>query len=171
MTVARTLVFAASRLFATLAPGRQLDSPKRRECVRHDKCALTRRSLTVAALLLAGCAKPAQLDADLRLTRPQNGSGKLYLRIVNEDNRVTTPIQVELRIRRHDGAAPVNVLPIAPFVLNRHETREITAVYHSDAADLDPKLIVREGETGRVLQPKMGISYVAASDLIPAKRR
>jgi len=104
------------------------------------------------AVLLAACAKPPQIAVTAQVRKISATAGNLKLAIRNVENRATTPIWLDASVQPAHGA-PIRVIHPAPFVLNRHETREIVAPFVSDDVSFEPVLVIREGETGKDLQP------------------
>jgi hypothetical protein len=113
--------------------------------------------LTLAIALLwmaAGCYKPPVLSTAIEYKR-RSGEVALTLQVKNRENRVTTPILVELDVQTREGGAwskPAPMMRPAAFVLNRHEERDITVILPGDATAVRTMLTVKEGETGHLLK-------------------
>lgn len=115
------------------------------------------RKFVLVALLLAllGCSKPPQLSTALDVEKKADDLIVLKLKIVNLENRPTTPIAVELlgqaRSQGH-WDKPASLLNPAAFVLNRKEQREITKFWRIRADTVRTTLVLKEQETGRLIK-------------------
>jgi hypothetical protein len=114
------------------------------------------RSLTVAALMIvaASCAKPARISTTLDVTRRSPDVVLVMLRVVNLEDRPTTPIApvVSVQTRSADGwDKATDAIHPAAFVLNKKEQRDIFKVLHTSANLVRATVTVREQESGHVL--------------------
>ena len=110
-----------------------------------------------ATLLMAGCAQPSKISATLDITRRSPDVVFVMLRIINLENRATTPLApvVSVQTRTAKGwDQPVDEIKPAPFVLNKKEQRDIFKVLHTSADLVRATLTVREQESGYVLMTK-----------------
>lgn len=110
------------------------------------------KKLILMIVLLTGCAKPPRIAVTVQVSKTSSTAGKMTLTVKNEEDRPTTPISLEASVQPPHGA-PIRVAHPAPFVLNRRETREIVAPFQSEAPALDAVIVLREGETGKLLPP------------------
>ena len=118
--------------------------------------------LTIAVALLwmaAGCYKPPNIATAIEYKRRSPEQVALTLKVKNLENRVTTPILVELDVQARTGVAwgrPDPIIRPAAFVLNRREERDITVILPGDATAVRTMLTVKEGETGHLLKSERG---------------
>lgn len=98
-------------------------------------------------LALTGCATPPRIAVTTEIR-----AGRLRVTVKNVENRPSTPILLEVSLRRGSGA-PLRLIHPAPFVLNKQETREIIAPFSSDAENLEPVVELRIAQTGTLLKP------------------
>lgn len=110
------------------------------------------KKLLVFVLLLAGCAKPPRIAVTVQVSKTSQTAGRMKLTVQNQEDRATTPLLLEASVQP-PNETPIRVARPAAFVLNRKEAREIIAPFQSDAAALDPVVVLREAETGKILQP------------------
>lgn len=82
-----------------------------------------------------------------RLTRKAD---TVSLTITNDLDHATVPILVEVSIETPTGTA-VLMHPVA-FVLNRKESRDVTARMPAGSADVRARVVLKEGERGIVLK-------------------
>jgi hypothetical protein len=106
-------------------------------------------------LTLTACAHPPKLSTTLDATKDSNSLVLLKLKIVNLEDSVTVPIAIQLT-----GESETNghwdksstLLEPAAFVLNRKEQRTITKLWHIPADAVRATLVIREQESGKLLQ-------------------
>jgi len=105
--------------------------------------------------LLAGCAKPPQLDTALTIQKSPDGVILVKLKIANVENTPTTPIAVQVSGQSRSGGRwdkPTPLLTPAAFVLNRKEQREITKFWRIQADAVRATLVIKEQETGHLIK-------------------
>ncbi len=113
--------------------------------------------LAVTALALAaGCgdAITPKVSANLDVRRNASGRVAMKLEVRNETDRPTVPLFVEVDAFEPGtpgGNRPTPVIHPAPFVLNRHESRTLTAEMDTQGEVL-AQLSVKESERGILLQ-------------------
>lgn len=112
------------------------------------------KKLLSLMLLLAACATPPRIAANLQVRKTSATAGTVILKVKNQENRPTTPIVIDVTLKPSDGSTPLHPIHPAAFVLNRHEEREIVAPFTSNAARFEPVLTMREAETGKTLTPE-----------------
>lgn len=114
------------------------------------------RKLPLLLLLgLAGCAHPPQLSTTLNIQKKSDGLIFVTLRVVNLEDRVTTPIAIEVTGQARTGShwdKPATLLHPAAFVLNRKEQREITKLWRIQADGVRTTVVVKEQENGHLLK-------------------
>ena len=114
------------------------------------------RKLPLLLLLgLAGCAHPPQLSTTLNIQKKSDGLIFVTLRVVNLEDRVTTPIAIELTGQSRTAGhwdKPATLLHPAAFVLNRKEQREITKLWRIQADGVRTTLVLKEQENGHLLK-------------------
>jgi hypothetical protein len=109
----------------------------------------------ILLLVLAGCARPPQLSTTLDMEKKADDLILVKLKVVNLENRPTTPIAVELTGQARTAGRwdrPTTLLNPAAFVLNRREQREITKLWRVQADAVRTTLVLKEQETGHVLK-------------------
>jgi hypothetical protein len=114
-----------------------------------------RKFALVLLLVLLGCAKPPQLSTTLGVEKKADDLIVLKLKIVNLENRPTTPIAVELIGQARSAGhweKPTSLLNPVAFVLNRKEQREITKFWRIHADTVRTTLVLKEQETGHLLK-------------------
>jgi uncharacterized lipoprotein YajG len=109
----------------------------------------------ILLLILAGCAHPPQLSTALNIQKKSDELIFVTLRVVNLEDRVTTPIAIEVTGQARTGGhwdKPATLLHPAAFVLNRKEQREITKLWRIQADGVRTTLVVKEQENGHLLK-------------------
>jgi hypothetical protein len=109
----------------------------------------------ILPLILAGCAHPPQLSTALNMQKKSDELIFVTLRVVNLEDRVTTPIAIEVTGQVRTGGhwdKPATLLHPAAFVLNRKEQRDITKVWRIQADGVRTTLVVKEQENGHLLK-------------------
>ena len=112
----------------------------------------------IAILLMwvaAGCYKPPNIATTIEYKRRSPQQVALTLKVKNTENRVTTPIVVELAVQTRAGegwSRPDQMIHPSAFVLNRREERDITVILPGDATAVRTMLTLKEGETGHLLK-------------------
>lgn len=112
-----------------------------------------KKLLAVAALVLAGCATPAKVATSLEFGSPAPGLTSISIRIVNQDDRATTPLVINLNIQQKQGdswSKPESVLHPVGFVLKKAEQRILRASLKLSGT-VRATLTVKEQESGRTL--------------------
>jgi hypothetical protein len=125
---------------------------------------------TVFLAVLAGCAHPPQLTTTLDIAKDSDNLVLIKLKIVNQEDRVTVPIAVELTGQAEsDGQwdKSTTLLQPAAFVLNRKEQRNITKLWHVSADAVRTTLVVREQETGNLLKTERSEKALAPAPTSP----
>jgi hypothetical protein len=114
-----------------------------------------RKLLFILLLVLAGCARPPQLSTTINIQKKSDELILVTLKVVNLENSVTTPINVEVIAQARTNGRwekPDTLLHPAAFVLNRQEQREITKYWKIQADGVRTTLVIKEQETGHVLR-------------------
>ena len=109
----------------------------------------------VLLLILTGCAHPPRLSTALDIQKKADDLVLVKLKIVNLEDRVTVPINVELTGQARTAGQwtkAESLLHPAAFVLNRKEQREITKLWHTGADAVRTTLILKEQENGNLLK-------------------
>jgi hypothetical protein len=110
--------------------------------------------LIVVAALTA-CAHPPKLSTTFDATKDSNNLVLLKLKIVNLEDSVTVPIAIQLTGESESNGhwdKSTTLLQPAAFVLNRKEQRTITKLWRIAADAVRATLVVREQESGKLLQ-------------------
>lgn len=112
--------------------------------------------LLAATLALAGChdAITPHVSTEFEVKRNEEGRVAMKLDVRNDADRPTVPLLVEVDAFETDvpeGNKPLPVIHPAPFVLNRHESRTLTAELDTPSAVL-AQLYVKESERGILLK-------------------
>jgi hypothetical protein len=119
---------------------------------------MTRWKLTASSILLGllcACAHPPKLSTSLDVTRGSDNLILLKLKIVNLEDSVTVPIAIQLTGESESNGhwdKSSTLLQPAAFVLNRKEQRTITKLWRIPADAVRATLVVREQESGKLLQ-------------------
>lgn len=111
--------------------------------------------VTIALLALAGCTRPPQLATSLDIQKQSSDVILLKLKVINLDDRVTVPINIELTGQAEQNGhwdKPSSVLHPAAFVLNRKEERDITELWRVPADAVRTTLVIKEQERGNLLK-------------------
>ena len=127
----------------------------------------------VALLALAGCTKPPQLATSLDIRKQSGDVILLKLKVINLDNRVTVPINIELTGQAEQNGhwdKPATVLHPAAFVLNRKEERDITDVWRVPADAVRTTLVIKEQERGNLLKTEKSEKVFTGSGQQPTSR-
>ncbi len=114
-----------------------------------------RKLLFILLLLAAGCARPPQLSTSINIQKKSDELILVTLKVVNLENSVTTPINVEVIAQARTNGRwekPDTLLHPAAFVLNRQEQREITKYWKIQADGVRTTLVIKEQETGHLLK-------------------
>ena len=122
--------------------------------------------LSIAILLLAGCAQPPRLATSLDIQKKSDDLVLVKLQINNLEDRPTVPISVELTGQARTGnqwSKPETLLHPAAFVLNRKEQREITKLWHVSPEAVRTTLVVKEQENGNLLKTEKAEKTFGAS--------
>ena len=109
----------------------------------------------ILLLALAGCARPPQLSTALSVQKKSDGLIFVTLKVVNLEDRVTTPIAIEVTGQARSGGnwgKSETLLHPAAFVLNRKEQREITKLWRIQADGVRTKLVMKEQENGHLIK-------------------
>jgi len=109
----------------------------------------------ILLLVLAGCSRPPELSTALSVQKKSDGVIFVTLKVANLEDRVTTPIAIEVTGEARVGGQwqkAETVLHPAAFVLNRKEQREITKVWRIQADGVRTTLVVKEQETGHLIR-------------------
>ncbi len=114
------------------------------------------RKLSLILLLgLAGCAHPPHLSTSINVQKKSDELILVTLKVANLDNSATTPIAIEVTGQARTGghwSKTETLLHPAPFVLNRHEQREITKFWKIEAGAVRTTLVMKEQENGRLIK-------------------
>jgi uncharacterized lipoprotein YajG len=111
--------------------------------------------LIVVFLLLAGCAKPPQLDVTMTVDKQSADLVFVKVKVVNLEDRATVPIAIEVTGQAESNGhwdKASSLLKPAAFVLNRREQREITKPWRVPADAVRTTLTVKEQERGNLLK-------------------
>jgi uncharacterized lipoprotein YajG len=109
----------------------------------------------ILLLVLAGCASPPQLSSTLSIQKKSDDLIFVTLKVMNLENRVTTPIAIEVTGQARTGGhwnKPETLLHPAAFVLNRKEQREITKLWRIQADAVRTTLVMKEQENGHLIK-------------------
>jgi len=109
----------------------------------------------IAIAALCACAHPPKLSTTLDATKDSNNLVLLKLKIVNLEDSVTVPIAIQLTGQSESNGhwdKSTTLLQPAAFVLNRKEQRTITKLWRIPADAVRATLVVREQESGKLLQ-------------------
>ena len=114
------------------------------------------RKLSLVLLLtLAGCARQPHLSTSLNVQKKSDDLILVTLKVVNLENSVTTPINIEVtgqaRTTGHWNK-PETLFHPAAFVLNRNEQREITKFWKIQADGVRTTIVIKEQENGHLLK-------------------
>lgn len=117
------------------------------------------RALIIAGALLAiaGCAHPPKISANLDVTRRSPDTVLVMLRVINLEDRASTPIAPVVTVQTHSATGwdkPTDAIHPAAFVLNKKEQRDIFKVLHTGADEVRATLTIRAQETGHVLMSR-----------------
>jgi len=111
--------------------------------------------LLIALASLCACAHPPKLSTSLDVTKDSANLILLKLKIVNLEDSVTVPIAIQLTGQSESNGhwdKSTTLLQPAAFVLNRKEQRTITKLWRISADAVRATLVVREQESGKLLQ-------------------
>lgn len=114
-----------------------------------------RKLSLILLLVLAGCSRPPQLSTALSVQKKSDGLIFVTLKVANLEDRVTTPIAIEVIGQARTGGRwekPGTLLHPAAFVLNRKEQREITKLWRIQADGVRTTLVVKEQENGHLIK-------------------
>jgi len=109
----------------------------------------------ILLIALAGCARPPQLSTSLSVQKKSDGLIFVTLKVVNLEDRVTTPIAIEVTGQPRSGGnwgKSETLLHPAAFVLNRKEQRELTKLWRIQADGVRTTLVMKEQETGHLIR-------------------
>jgi hypothetical protein len=109
----------------------------------------------LAAVVLLSCAQPPHITSSLDIQKQPEGVIVVKLKVANQENRATVPINIELTGQAEkDGHwdKSSSLLHPAAFVLNAKEQREITKFWRIQADAVRTTLIVKEQERGNLLK-------------------
>ena len=104
---------------------------------------------------LSGCAHPPQVATTLDIHKDSPDLVVLRLKIVNQEDRVTVPIALQLTGQSEENGQwekATTLLQPAAFVLNRKEERTITKLWHTGGQAVRTTLVIREQESGNLLK-------------------
>jgi hypothetical protein len=114
------------------------------------------RKLSLVLLLtLAGCARPPHLSTSLNVQKKSDDLILVTLKVVNLENSVTTPINIEVTGQARTAGhwnKPETLFHPAAFVLNRNEQREITKFWKIQADGVRTTIVIKEQENGHLLK-------------------
>ncbi len=128
-----------------------------------------------AALAATGCQDTIspRVSTEFEVKRDEAGKVAVKLDVRNDADRPTVPLMVEVDAFETDvpdGNKPLPVIHPAPFVLNRHETRTLTAELDTPSAVL-ALMSVKESERGillksvtKTVEPKAVLTPPAAAE-------
>ena len=126
--------------------------------------------LTLAVLLMAGCAHPPKLATSISIQKSSDDVVLVKLKVSNPEDLVTVPIAIELTGQaRSSGqwSKAETLLHPAAFVLNRKEQREITKLWRVHADEVRTTLVVKEQESGNVLKSEKAEKVFAGAAPAP----
>ncbi len=104
--------------------------------------------------MLTGCAQSPKLATSLDVQK-QGDDLLIKLKMINLENRVTVPINVEVTGQAEQNGhwdKPTSVLHPAAFVLNRKEERDIVQLWKVPADAVRTTLVIKEQERGNLLK-------------------
>ena len=106
-------------------------------------------------LVLGSCARPPHLSTSLSVQKKSDDLILVTLKVVNLENSVTTPINIEVTGQARTAGhwnKPETLFHPAAFVLNRGEQREITKFWKTQADGVRTTLVIKEQENGHLLK-------------------
>ena len=117
---------------------------------------MTRTLALISLLLLAACdrAKIApQLAATITAQRSSPTSVLIKIHVQNRRDTATVPLDVEVTAAPHQPAGwgePVRIIHPVPFVLNKHESRDLRTTLVTSSG-VRAALTIREAERGLIV--------------------